>query len=239
MTPWRMEKLRAYIMIVKERFQPTMTNDAITLLQKHYEKCRSNVSHTIPITVRFLESMIRLCQAHARLMYRNEVTLQDAVAVIQILECSAFAYGGFEGIDATDRNDILYCDPMTVDFSCQADLDFVYFEYRILQRYHMLNCMDPDRRNKALETFHDTTDDTTNENNVSWQQYEHGQIYQAPSQQQQQHFDITEMEPWTMPSQQSTTPYAASATQDHYGRVHPDIRNTQYNHQNHNKRSRK
>ena len=95
--PWSMEKLRAYIAIVKDRFRPIISDEAATLLETHYEKVRSAQSFTIPITVRFLESLIRLSQAHARLMYRNTVTLEDAIAVLRIMECSAMCYGGFDG----------------------------------------------------------------------------------------------------------------------------------------------
>ncbi|EEC43282.1 predicted protein, partial [Phaeodactylum tricornutum CCAP 1055/1] len=60
--PWTMEKLRAYIAVVKERFLPVISDEAATLLERHYEKCRSSQSNTIPVTVRFLESLIRLSQ---------------------------------------------------------------------------------------------------------------------------------------------------------------------------------
>lgn len=53
-TPWSIEKLRAYIAIVKEKFQPIISDEAAILLEAHYEKIRSSQSFTIPVTVRFL-----------------------------------------------------------------------------------------------------------------------------------------------------------------------------------------
>jgi DNA replicative helicase MCM subunit Mcm2 (Cdc46/Mcm family) len=153
--PWTMEKLRAYISIVKERFQPDMSDGAAILLERHYEKCRSTNSTTIPITVRFLESLIRLSQAHARLLFRSVVTLEDAVAAIEVMECSAFAYGGFDG-RVDDVQNAMYIDPVSVDFSDEADLDFLLSEYRILKRYGMVEFMDDDRRRKAVELRNET-----------------------------------------------------------------------------------
>jgi DNA helicase MCM9 len=159
--PWSMEKLRAYISVVKERFVPVMSDDAAMLLERHYQKCRSAQSNTIPVTVRFLESLIRLSQAHSRLMHResNTVTLQDAVAVIQIMESTAFAYGGFDGVSVEDYQNVMYRDPITIDFSSNPDEDFLCFEYRILQRYDMLRFMDDERRNRALLSLGMEADD--------------------------------------------------------------------------------
>ena len=148
--PWTMEKLRAYISIVKEKFQPVMSDKAALLLERHYEKCRCAQSNTIPVTVRFLEALIRLSQAHARLMWRNIVELDDAVAVVRIMECSAFAYGGFDG-SVPDFANVMYVDPMTVDFSDEADLDFLCFQYRLLKKYNLLECMDEEGRNIAAQ----------------------------------------------------------------------------------------
>ncbi len=162
--PWSMEKLRAYISIVKDRFQPSISNTAAMLLENHYEKVRSSQSFVIPVTVRFLESLIRLTQAHARLMYRNVATLEDAVAVLRVMECSAYAYG-FDG-NVNDIDDFMYRDPMSMD-TCELspDEDFVVFEYRILKRYGMLHLMPDDKRELAsclLEgANHDTSDPPT------------------------------------------------------------------------------
>ena len=170
-----MEKLRAYISIVKERFQPVITNEAALLLERHYEKLRSSQSTVIPVTVRFLESLIRLSQAHARLMYRKTVTLEDAVAVVRIMECSAFCYGGFEGA-VDDVDNVLYSDPMGMDVatSLAPDEEFLIFEYQILSRYQMLDHLSIEKQQQALallnggEGFDDDGGDSGGGNNSSY-----------------------------------------------------------------------
>ena len=120
------------------------------LLERHYEKVRSAQSNVLPVTVRFLESIIRLSQAHARLMYRDTVTLEDAVAVIRLMECSAFVYGGFNG-EVNDIEDFLYRDPLSFDAaSGRADDEFLAFEHKILTRYGMVNRLSDEQRKRAL-----------------------------------------------------------------------------------------
>ena len=153
-----MEKLRAYISYVRKKYQPVMTDAAAMLLERHYEKSRSAQSSTIPVTVRFLESLIRLSQAHARLMFHEQVELNDAVAVIRVMECTAFTYGGFDG--DVENSDTLYVDPMTIDFSSQPDLDFSCFKVRILGLYGMQGWMSPEefkQINEALASEYGST----------------------------------------------------------------------------------
>lgn len=148
-TPWQIEKLRAYVSIVKDRFQPAISDGAALLLERHYEKIRSAQSFVLPVTVRFLESLIRLTQAHARLMYRNTATLEDAVAVLRVMECTAYAYGGFDG-NVQDVENLMYCDPMYMDVcSLEPDEEFTVFQYQILKRYDMLDYMTDDNRKRA------------------------------------------------------------------------------------------
>jgi DNA helicase MCM9 len=141
--PWPMEKLRAYISVVKDKFRPRIAYEAALLLESHYEMVRSAQSSVIPVTVRFLESLIRLTQSHARLCYRDKAELFDAVCVLRIMEASAYAYGGFDAPSYTDpmRMDVDYLEP---------DDSHAVFEYNLLKRYNMVKYMKPKRRNKAM-----------------------------------------------------------------------------------------
>lgn len=165
---WSKEKLRCYIALVKETFQPTLTKPAALLLQRHYKSCRSKPS-SIQITVRFLESLIRLSQAHARLMYRNTVTLMDAAAVVLLMECSAATTGGFEGVGiSVDLNDYLYKPPMQSEFPLpeEADDDFMKDCYILLRRYNMLEYLPRKNNDNDNNTFAVNTNNYTVNNHV-------------------------------------------------------------------------
>lgn len=210
--PWNMEKLRAYIAMVKDRFHPTLSDDAATLLEKHYERCRLSSSTTIPVTVRFLESIIRLSQAHARLMYRNQVTLQDAVAVLRVMECSAFCYGGFDG-NVPDVENILYCDPMAMDFSSRADLEFACFEYKVLSIYGMLDKMSAERRQEALHHMMGGGGENGGDDGG-------GQQGWSPIANPREAFHSQQHAPTTSVSGISAPGGAGPIETDHYGRIH-------------------
>ncbi|XP_046846241.1 DNA helicase MCM9-like [Xenia sp. Carnegie-2017] len=85
---WSIRKLQAYIFLVKKR-TPTLTNESNRILSKYYlckRKATTNVSSRT--TIRLLESLIRLAQSHARLMFRDKVTIQDAIVAVSLVECS-------------------------------------------------------------------------------------------------------------------------------------------------------
>ncbi|KAI4976178.1 hypothetical protein ZWY2020_049785 [Hordeum vulgare] len=86
---WTLPCLRRYIHYVKQRFNPVLTKEAERVLSGYYQLQRSDGTHNAArTTVRMLESLIRLAQAHARLMFRNEVTQLDAIAAILCIESS-------------------------------------------------------------------------------------------------------------------------------------------------------
>ncbi len=80
---------RRYIAYVKTTFNPTLHPTAQSIISSYYQIQRQKDSRNAGLTtIRMLESLIRISQAHARLMFRNEVIAQDAVVAVFIVECS-------------------------------------------------------------------------------------------------------------------------------------------------------
>ena len=237
---WPLEKLRAYIAIVKEKICPVLSDEAALLLERHYEACRASKSRTMPVTVRFLESLIRLSQAHARLLYRSNISLLDAVAVIRVMECSASCYGGFDCPSSYDHDgqgnmESLYCDPMCVDFVDQADLDLCCFEFTVLKRYGMLEYMAENRRREAEEAVQCKT-------GQSWAEVEGYYSMESTSISQSSQFGLQSLPYDTMNSNGSQKPQQSrpniTEVQDHYGRTHYSQAPQESHAQQQNKRRR-
>ena len=131
---WNIDKLRAYIATVKSRFHPTITSDASVLLRRHYYECRNSEYIDVQVTVRLLESLIRLAQAHARLMHRTIVNLDDAVSIILLMECTAAS-------TSMSSFNTLYTDPTTYVFPGNgfADVEFILQKRKVLDKYEMLD----------------------------------------------------------------------------------------------------
>lgn len=68
---WSLLKLRDYIAYVKSTFQPVMSAEAKQLLMRYYQIQRQSEDRSQGrTTVRLLESLMRLSEAHAKIMSR-------------------------------------------------------------------------------------------------------------------------------------------------------------------------
>lgn len=96
---WCLEKLRLYINYVKS-LEPTLTPNANRVIQSYYSfQRRSDDRNAARTTVRMLESVIRLSQAHAKLMLRKQVLVMDAVVSITLIECSLNRSSSFGNVN--------------------------------------------------------------------------------------------------------------------------------------------
>ncbi|KAG8272751.1 MCM DNA helicase complex subunit [Homalodisca vitripennis] len=89
-----MKFMRKYIHIAKV-LKPVLTEEASEAISEEYSRLRSqdfiesDVARTQPVTVRTLETLIRLSTAHAKARLSRLVELEDAQAAIQLVQ---FAY---------------------------------------------------------------------------------------------------------------------------------------------------
>lgn len=97
---WSMEKMKTYFCLIRN-LQPTLSEVSNQVLLRYYQMQRQSDSRNAArTTIRLLESLIRLAEAHARLMFRNTVTLEDAITVVSVMESSMQGGALLGGVNA-------------------------------------------------------------------------------------------------------------------------------------------
>ncbi|XP_055288756.1 DNA helicase MCM9 isoform X3 [Moschus berezovskii] len=97
---WSMEKMKSYFCLIR-KLQPTLSDEGNQVLLRYYQMQRQSDSRNAArTTIRLLESLIRLAEAHARLMFRDTVTLEDAVTVVSVMESSMQGGALLGGVNA-------------------------------------------------------------------------------------------------------------------------------------------
>ena len=120
---WSKEKLQAYITLLKTWPRAPLEESARMLIKTYYKRQRgASGSDNARTTIRLLESLIRIAQAHARLMWRNVVTLDDAVIAVSIIELSMNT--GF----ALSENAVAH-----IDFPDDPEQDYINNRERLLR----------------------------------------------------------------------------------------------------------
>ncbi|MCX8208798.1 MAG: minichromosome maintenance protein MCM [Sulfolobales archaeon] len=81
--------LRKYIAYARKYVKPKITEEAKKIIENYYIELRkrSAADPNVPlaITTRQLEALIRLSEAHARMALKNEVTAEDALEAIRLM----------------------------------------------------------------------------------------------------------------------------------------------------------
>lgn len=87
---WSMERLKQYIYYIKSSLKPRLSQQSQRILTQYYTLERAAAGrNTARTTVRLLEALVRLAQAHARLMFRETASAMDAIFAIAAVEASA------------------------------------------------------------------------------------------------------------------------------------------------------
>jgi DNA replicative helicase MCM subunit Mcm2 (Cdc46/Mcm family) len=89
---WGLQRLSRFIQHAK-RMTPNLSVPAAALIVKYYSLQRAGVTvetgaSASRVTVRMLESLVRLAQAHAKLCFRRTSLIQDAVMAVILMEFS-------------------------------------------------------------------------------------------------------------------------------------------------------
>lgn len=89
---WDQQKLQSHFNVISQ-IRPKMTTFASQLLSEYYKKCRLEPERDWGRTsIRLLDSLNRLAEAHARLLFRSEIVVEDAIVAIRLVE-SSFGFG--------------------------------------------------------------------------------------------------------------------------------------------------
>jgi replicative DNA helicase Mcm len=84
--------LRKYLSYSKQKYNPVLTDEAITEMRNFYVGLRNlpqmgdSPNRPIPIGARQLEALVRLSEAHARMKLHKEVTKEDAKIAIELVK---------------------------------------------------------------------------------------------------------------------------------------------------------
>jgi DNA helicase MCM9 len=136
---WPLATLRAYLCYVRERYDPSLTPGAEQVLNRYFQMQRQNSSRSAArTTVRLLESLVRLSQAHARLMCQERVLVRDAVCALVLVEASTSSSALFGGSTHGAGFNGFLMDPGFLN-GPDPDAEYMALEDVCLQQLHLMH----------------------------------------------------------------------------------------------------
>jgi len=77
-----------YIVFIQRYIDPVCSEESEMIFQAYFSYLRGRTTLAKDRkTIRMLESLIRLAEAHARLMFRKDIEIFDAVNIVILMEC--------------------------------------------------------------------------------------------------------------------------------------------------------
>ncbi|ANQ06724.1 DNA replication licensing factor [Plasmodium coatneyi] len=89
---WSSEKLKEYIHYVKNNCCPNFNENSKLILITYYSTLRKDNNGDNGTTVRTLESLIRLSEAHSKMMLSDTVSSDDVINIVLLSELSLRGY---------------------------------------------------------------------------------------------------------------------------------------------------
>ncbi|KAM5163357.1 DNA helicase MCM9 [Mantella aurantiaca] len=153
---WSMERMKTYFCLIKT-LQPKMSEGANMILMRYYQLQRQSDSRNAArTTIRLLESLIRLAEAHARLMYRDVVTIEDAITVVSVMESSMQGGALLGGVNALHTS---FPDNPREQYQMQCEL--------LLERLQLQNILREELQRLERQKYLDTKQPQQGENNTT------------------------------------------------------------------------
>ncbi|XP_018418983.1 PREDICTED: DNA helicase MCM9 [Nanorana parkeri] len=153
---WSMEKMKTYFCLIKT-LQPKMSDGANMILVRYYQLQRqSDCRNAARTTIRLLESLIRLAEAHARLMYRDVVTIEDAITVVSVMESSMQGGALLGGVNALHTS---FPDNPKEQYQMQCEL--------LLERLGLQNILMEELQRLERQQYLETSHQQQGENNTT------------------------------------------------------------------------
>ncbi|VUZ94149.1 DNA helicase MCM9, putative [Plasmodium vivax] len=101
---WSSEKLKEYIYYVKNNCSPNFNKNSKLILITYYSMLRKHNNGDNGTTIRTLESLIRLSEAHSKMMHNDTVSSDDVINIVLLSELSL---RGYKIAVKTNSNNIL------------------------------------------------------------------------------------------------------------------------------------